>query len=196
MDLKPDMALYEMHNRAQAAFQRDMEAANAAEAQLPDISARAAWAWMVSAGEVKPNERRAGFHFKYKGFLINTPDGRKARAQYAKYATEIMLRQHRTHLFTFYISGCWVRVFYWDRNGCVVSQPANLNTNPERFANFVFRLLKLTRKRQGYDDSVQLAKPDEIVQFRNWNPDNQYLREHRELIFDNEEFYPIYRVSL
>jgi hypothetical protein len=157
-------------------------------------AARAAWAWMLSAGEVKPNDTKAGFHFKSNGFLKSGDIAVAARAQHGKYATEIMLRQHRTHLFTFYISGCWARVFFWDRNGCIASSAVNLNTSPELFQTFIFRLLKLTKIKQGFDNTARLATPEEIAPLREWNPDNKYLREYRDAILTSESLFPIYLV--
>ena len=129
-------------------------------------------------------------------FLKNTQVGRAARAQHGKYATEIMLRQHRTHVFTFYISGCWVRVFYWDRNGCLASESINLNTDAAvLFQTFIYRLAKMDDTKLGYDNTVELATDEDINPLEEWNPSNKELQDHRDIILSNQELFPIYKVG-
>lgn len=72
-----------------------------AEVAMDRHHARTAWGWLISFVEVKDDEAVSGFYFKAtldsdgKGSLLRDGDKPKAaRAQFIKYFTEVMLRQH------------------------------------------------------------------------------------------------------
>lgn len=83
----------------------------------------------------------------------NTLKGRRARAQFVKYSSEIMLRQHRTHMHALYVKGQAVRFFRFDHAGCVVSAPIDLKEYFVLFRDITFRLLNLSREDQGFDNT-------------------------------------------
>ena len=122
VDHRPDMARYSTDvPQAKSAYGRKV-----GRPDDPNI-ARCAWAWMSSYVEVKNGADSSGFYFGDRDgdghfrFLRDSEKGKIARAQFIKYATEAMLRQHRTHYYSIYISDMSVRVFRWDRVGCVAT---------------------------------------------------------------------------
>ncbi|EKM48714.1 uncharacterized protein PHACADRAFT_108415, partial [Phanerochaete carnosa HHB-10118-sp] len=141
VDHKPDLARYPIDIlAAEHAYTRDV---------IKDDKniARCAWAWMNSYVEVKNAEVKSPFFFAHnidkdgrQKFLRHSDIGRKARGQFIKYATEAMLRQHRTHYYSFYLSEMSARVFRWDRVGCIASEPIDLRENPEDFLDILYRL--------------------------------------------------------
>ncbi|KAI0700096.1 hypothetical protein BC835DRAFT_1412286 [Cytidiella melzeri] len=96
-DLKIDIAMYPDTEDARAAFTRDME-----KTARTDV-ARVAWAWMTMGVEVKRDEAESAFDFGRPSLLRDSDNGRVAQAQIAKYATQLMLRQHRAFVFILYI---------------------------------------------------------------------------------------------
>ena len=156
--------------------------------------ARVSWPWMVTAFEVKRFDYEAGYHFTTPGLKRTSKEGRKARAQFIKYAKEIQARQHRTHTFTFYISGMQARVFRWDRAGVIVSRPINLKTDYEEFLNCIFRLANLSREEQGYDSTATLACPSEVAKLKKYKTDNRFLRKYKKFMLNAQSHFPIYKV--
>ncbi|GJE86559.1 hypothetical protein PsYK624_026390 [Phanerochaete sordida] len=204
-DIKIDLALYPDDDRAKEAYTHNFsEARLDAEPAL----ARCAWAHMLSAVEVKPCHSESGYTWstsskddddsgasKPPSFLNNTPTGRTARAQHAKYAAQIMLRQHRTHVFTIYVSAGLARVYRWDRAGCVATEPIDLLDDPWDFFDILYCMARQKAPEWGYDDTAVLASQKEIDKFREHDPGNDYLRAYKDAIFENELFYPIYKVE-
>ena len=195
-DSKPDLALYRNDPRCKEVIGRDINKKSIKYIARRPYIARAAWAWMVSVGEVKTAEKHAGYLFESGGLFNNSDEGKRARAQFAKYAAEIMTRQHRTHLFTFYISGTYARLFYWDRSGCVVTTPIDLVRDPRPFYLFIFRLVHGKPDIQGYDPSVVDASAAEIDAWRRYSTTNKYLQKYRDRALEDESKFPVYRVRI
>lgn len=105
-----------------------------------------------------------------------------------------MLRQHRTHVYMFYISGWWARVFRWDRNGALVTHPIDLRTNSKQFLNLIYRLVLAHPRIQGFDNTVSLASNMEIEKFRLHEPNNMYLEEYKKTVLASVLEHPIYKV--
>ncbi|EKM56602.1 uncharacterized protein PHACADRAFT_194195, partial [Phanerochaete carnosa HHB-10118-sp] len=194
VDHKPDLARYPVDVPAAVlAYTRDMTKDD------PNI-ARCAWAWMNSYVEVKNAEVKSPFFFAHnidkdgrQKFLRHSDIGRKARGQFIKYATEAMLRQHRTHYYSFYLSEMSARVFRWDRVGCIASEPIDLRENPEDFLDILYRLAT-SPDHGGVDNTVQLANADEISVLESYQPgDNLALQEYHESMLDDQLSYPIYK---
>lgn len=198
-DMRPDLALYETTEEAISAYTLDDSELKRSK---PDFGreehlARNAWAWMVSFVEVKVTEVSAAFHFSDKTqFLRNSIQGENARAQFATYATQIMLRQHRTHLFALYVAGPWLRVSRWDRAGVLVSTAVNMVEDPNTVYNLLYRLARLERWQQGYDPTAERASTEDIAQLINFNPTNTYLQMYRNFMIDNQAHFPLYKVGL
>ncbi|EKM56597.1 uncharacterized protein PHACADRAFT_207802 [Phanerochaete carnosa HHB-10118-sp] len=194
---KPDLARYPIDIPAAAlAYNRDVAKDD------PNI-ARCAWAWMNSYVEVKNAERKSPFFFARnigkdgrQKFLRHGDVGKKARGQFIKYVTEAMLRQHRTHYYSFYLSKMSACVFRWDRVGCIASEPIDLKKNPKAFLNILYRLAT-SEDGGGVDDTVQLASEEDISLVNDYDPKgNQSLQEYRDLLLDDRPSYPIYKASI
>ena len=199
-DMKTDIALYFTNDkRSAAAYTHNFTTEQRRE--KPDV-ARCAWAFMLAAMEVKPNHGEAGYVFNQASgsgddsFLHQTLKGDAARAQHAKYAAQILLRQHRTHAITFYWSGSCVRAFRWDRAGCIATEPIDLLENPWDFYDLIYCLGKSDKQVWGFDDTVELATPREIAQLSAHEPETAYLRACRDSILESQLFYPVYKVSM
>lgn len=199
IDHRPDLAMYPTHPQAAAAYTLDAKAksrSKATKSRKPHI-ARCAYQWMLAAIEVKPAGKECGFGFKPGEPLLRAGDDAvTARAQFSTYAAEIMLRQHRTHLFMFYIAGSYARIFRWDRNGAVVSHPIDLATDFKQLLNSVYRLARADETLQGFDTTASLATADEIEELRRYNPTNKYLQEYKSLMLNNMFQHPIFKVYL
>ncbi|EKM53551.1 uncharacterized protein PHACADRAFT_211233 [Phanerochaete carnosa HHB-10118-sp] len=171
------------------------------------VTAKNCWAWMVSPVEVVTNKPTAAFHLappesvgkrtrrKKQPFLLDTAPGDQARRQLEECISEILLHQHRTHIFMLHVSQSAARLSRWDRTGCIVSEPIDLTRNLYELQNIVFRLAYLSPLDQGFDDQVKLASPQQIKRLRKYEPGNVYLVEHRDNILDNADEYPIYEIS-
>ena len=152
---------------------------------------------MVTAVEVKKESVESGFGFKPSEPLLRTADeSHTVRSQFATYASEIMLRQYRTHLYMIYVAGWYARIFRWDRNGAIVSPSIDLRTESKYLFNFIYRLVRASGPVQGFDPTVMLATASEISKLRAYEPSNEYLQEYKNLILENTDDYPIYKVRL
>ena len=159
--------------------------------------ARCAWGWMMAFVECKETEGDSAFYFLHKSkFLRNTEAGYNAQAQIAKYAAEIQIRQHRTHVWSFYFAGPWVRIQRWDRAGCIVSQALDLREDATDFINFLYRFARLDHEGLGYDNSAVLATPKEINMLKNYKSENGALEWFRDHMLTSEMTFPIYKASL
>lgn len=195
-DHRPDLTLYPTHPQAVAAYEltdETLSRSEAAEARKEHI-ARCAYAWMITAFEVKKHGAEPGFGFKPGEPLLRTTDKAvSARSQFATYAAEIMLRQHRTHVFTFYLSGWWARIFRWDRNGAIASHPIDLQTNGKQLLNLVYRLVAVNPSTQGFDITAERASEHDIERLQKYAPTNHYLKEYQDMMLSNAHEYPIFK---
>lgn len=197
IDHRPDIVLYPTNPKAVVTYRQkeeDVLKSEAAELRKPYI-AQCAYAWMVTAMEVKKQGAETGFSFKPGETLLREAKGAmEARSQFATYAAEIMLRQHRTHLYMFYIAGWSVRVFCWDRNGAIVSQPIDLRTQFKVVLNMIYHLVMGDKSTQGFDTSATLASDADINKLRAYNPRNVYLQQYKDVMLNAMREYPIFIV--
>ncbi|EKM57668.1 uncharacterized protein PHACADRAFT_115930 [Phanerochaete carnosa HHB-10118-sp] len=200
-DFRPDMALYpEDVPLAMEAYLRGIQ-------EDDTNAARCAWAWMIIALEVKCKDEDAGYGFEVMStdtdsraripLLRDTPKGRQSRAQFVKYACEIMQRQHRTHVYSIYIASSAVRFFRFDRAGCVVSAPIDLQSQFTLFRDITYRLLNLSPKDQGFDGTVSLASPDLLRTLRACRPKGKPALEQfiQDYLTPDKHLYPIYKIT-
>ena len=172
------------------------------ESDDPNV-ARCAWAWTSSLVEVKNDEEFSAFHFSPgtdragdQKFLKDSYEGRKARMQLIQHVIEVMSRQHRTHFYSFYISGVSARVSRWDRAGCLVSDPIDLKKDARQFLEILYRLATSTDN-YGTDETVKLATPEEIALVEAYDPGgNEYLQKYKYMMLDDRMHYPVYKVCL
>ncbi|KAF8174240.1 hypothetical protein BJ912DRAFT_62040 [Pholiota molesta] len=81
------------------------------------------------------------------------------------YVTEVCARQHRTFLFSIFITPTIARFLRWDRSGVVVSASFNYRTDPEPLWDFLWRLGNMDHEQRGGDISVTKASADEEAIF-------------------------------
>ncbi|GJE86569.1 hypothetical protein PsYK624_026490 [Phanerochaete sordida] len=162
--------------------------------------ARCAWAWMSSFVEIQNPPEEPGFYFQEKDqrgvphFIRRTRNGKIDRGQTVKHVEEAMMRQHRTHYYSIYISGMAARVFRWDRAGCVAAAPIDLQKDSVTFLNLLHRLAT-AEDSYGSDKTVERATDAEVMPLRLYEPPNEHLKKHRDKLLRNIERYPIYKVT-
>ena len=195
--MKTDIAIYPTHVAAREAYTYKVR-----RTWRPN-HARCAWPWMISCMEVKRPKEQSGWWFPpgdaddYRGtppLILLGDKAEAARAQFIKYATEIMLRQHRTHLLAFYVDGPWVRAFRFDRAGCAVSEPFHVVCSRLLFPNLLFRLFCQSVEGQGLDSTVTLATRAELAKLESVATDDPHFLEHRNRLLSEQRLYPVYKV--
>ncbi|KAL0959983.1 hypothetical protein HGRIS_011640 [Hohenbuehelia grisea] len=101
------------------------------------------------------------------------------REQLISYATKIMTRQHRTHLFTLLILDQEARFIRWDRAGAIVSEAFNYTRNSQPLVDFFWRLGTHWDSLGGLDPTVRLADAAEkalaMDHLRPWAPTDDSL---------------------
>jgi hypothetical protein len=202
-DIKIDLAMYPETDRVTKAIQLSDNESNKVKGSRKGHAARVAWAWMTVGLEVKRDTDRSAFFFEdteAKGLLRDTRLGREGQAQIATYATQLMLRQHRTSVFIIYILKDMVRLTRWDRTGCIVSSPIKFTQEPDKLLNFVYRLALMSDAKLGYDTTAVLATAEEVEKLQEARQKlrNSYARERAKDILDTKTqiIYPIYKVCL
>ena len=161
--------------------------------------ARTAWGRMTAAVEAKFTESRSAFSFgDNQELLRSTDEGKEALAQVSKYAAQILLRQHRTSVFLVYVCKTKARLTRWDRTGCIVSTPIDLENEPEKLLYFIYRLGRMSPAELGYDETAVLATLDEVEMLRQMPHVNRYALDRAEEILEPKttKFYPIYKVCM
>ena len=197
IDLRPDLVMYPTDiPRAREAYFYDKTHSKLKQDRKRHI-ARCAWSWMMTFVECKCNEDTAPFFFtEGGGFLREGSDAVLGRAQIAKYASEIQLRQHRTHLFSMYFCHGYMRILRWDRTGCVVSEPVDMINEPTDILNFIYRLGRLTREQLGYDATTDVASATDIRSLERYQSSNADFIQYRNHMLHWQKEYPIHKVSL
>lgn len=198
VDHRPDIGIYPLHDRAQKAFTPANLKTAIDESRRP-YRARVAWAWLECVGELKYDPKLSGYLFKEggnfpEGVLHQTKDGVDARAQITKYATEMMWRQHRTHVFTFYVLKSRARLMRWDRAGQLISEPIDLLENPRHFLDFFYRMAQAQPAQLGHDPTATLADDDQVKLFCEHRTSNVHAKDMLARAVSKVDAYPIYKV--
>lgn len=142
------------------------EAATWLAALLPHRSP-AAWVWMTAFIEVDVDMSRVPYGTTKDGKLdiLSTENAKSARSRMAKYASEILLRQHRQFVYMAVICGSQAHLMRWDRAGAIATLPFDYIQEPEKLLKFVFRMAVADRSGKGYDPTTSLASAEEIALF-------------------------------
>ncbi|KAI0090919.1 hypothetical protein BDY19DRAFT_664088 [Irpex rosettiformis] len=203
-DLKIDIAMYpnpdsprakETYNNVDTSQKAHLEDSP----RLPHVG-RNAWAWMTVGIEVKYTTVKSAFLFENSSLeeetpiLRNSKEGKESQTQLSKYATEMMIRQHRTFVFIVYIASDQARLTRWDRVGCIVSTPINLAKESWKLLNFVYRLGLMSNDELGYDTTAVLATEEELKELIAFRPMNDYAAKRAKEIIDNRVYHPIHKV--
>ena len=191
VDIRTDIALYPGDDQAHEAYDI-VPSATISEGRKPFVG-RNAWAWMKMFLECKPSEAESGYLFSSDTFLNNSPTGQTARAQNIKYASEIMLRQHRKCLFSMYATPTSVAIFRWDRNGTIYTT-IDLRKNWKQLFHFIYRFAKLSNEQQGFDPTVTLATTADVEKLRAYHSDNTHLVILRDNLLSDTVHYPLHKV--
>ncbi|KAK0476089.1 hypothetical protein IW261DRAFT_1402073 [Armillaria novae-zelandiae] len=80
--------------------------------------------------------------------------GRETRGQISCHAGVTMMVQHRSHLFTILICGCFARFIRWDRSGAIVSKRFDYTQEKTLIFNFYLRFAQLSPSQRGKDPTV------------------------------------------
>ncbi|KAJ3558956.1 hypothetical protein NM688_g624 [Phlebia brevispora] len=201
IDIAPDGCIYPVHERAKSAWTlTDEDIQRSRRRTKNPNAARTSFAFAEVVWDFRRAVDKSAFQIppSKQWFLRSTQRrGREAIHQISKCASEILLRQHRTHLFMVYITRTHARVIRWDRAAAVVSEAVDLKTSAKSFLNFVSRVATMSPKDRGHDPTVQLASADEVNALRDYEKKstNIYATQMVKKILENERFYPIYRVS-
>ncbi|KAH8100095.1 hypothetical protein BXZ70DRAFT_205562 [Cristinia sonorae] len=123
-------------------------------------AARNSVAHTTICGEVKLEG--IGYERDDAGNLPQTQVGIDVRGQLCDYAAEILIRQHRTFLFTFSVYRTTAYLMRWDRLGVTISEPIDLKEGAEQFYEFFFRLRKATDVELGLDPTAIIINVDDI----------------------------------
>ena len=164
--------------------------------------ARVAWSWVTTFIEVKHNKYDSPYDVSNDGRFIlpDTDRSKNIRAQIAKYASELFLRQHRQFVLTAIIVQRRAFLMRWDRVGALVAPPFDYVDEPEKLLRFLYRIAVGDRSTQGYDPTSSLASSDEIKRFQAYRDsrikETSVLREYvdRVLSLRSQLYYPIYKV--
>ncbi|KAH8100105.1 hypothetical protein BXZ70DRAFT_206066 [Cristinia sonorae] len=122
--------------------------------------ARSSMAHTTICGEVRLEG--IGYERDDAGNLPQTQVGIDVRGQLCDYAAEILIRQHRTFLFTFSVYRTTAYLMRWDRLGVTISKPIDLKKEADRFYEFFFRLRKATDVELGLDPTATIINVNDI----------------------------------
>ncbi|KZT03375.1 uncharacterized protein LAESUDRAFT_761954 [Laetiporus sulphureus 93-53] len=120
--------------------------------------------------------------------LVSMEEFRHAKEALGKivaYATEILARQHRHCLFSMSVSGCYVRLFYWDRSGVVVTEAMSMREHPDIICKFLWWFSHASDYARGFDVTVEWAEPAEEKKFE--QAITRHIKEQLLLCTSNED---------
>lgn len=87
------------------------------------------------------------------GFRVKGSED-QTRGQLTEYAAEILLRQHRTFVFTVAVHRTSARLMRWTQISCIISEPISLENDKARFYEFFWRLRDATGTQLGLDPTA------------------------------------------
>ncbi|KAF4602944.1 hypothetical protein EYR38_003348 [Pleurotus pulmonarius] len=132
----------------------------------------------LAGGEVKNSEKEI-LSDDGAVFEIDNHTAQQARGQLATYAVELCARQHRTHLFFFYIYYPYARLIRFDRAGALVSERFKFTLDCTPLIRFFSRFSKMTPAQRGYDPTVHVADELETKlareRLKEWAPDPKFV---------------------
>lgn len=198
-DTMPDLAIYPDEPTAKAAYTYENASSLRVSQDCHPYIASVAWAWLIFPIEIKGTSPSAFlFDSQHPTDVLNESEGgRKARTQQANYIAEVLLRQHRTHVFSVHICKRRARLLRWDRAGILYTEPLSIADHPNLLLNFIYRVARLSRDAMGYDTSVTLATTKDIDYIRNYTPQPQHSvwKRFATEMLRHKHSFPIYKVS-
>ncbi|TFY61764.1 hypothetical protein EVG20_g6936 [Dentipellis fragilis] len=167
------------------------------------------WADLMVPIKVKVDRSRAAFTFadRHDHFLLNTDNGTDALEQILEYGGHVFTHQHRTHVYALYVFRHQARILYFDRSGCILSEPFQYGTGIDTpLHRFFWRLAHISNEQRGYDRTAVLASEDEVKQTVEYaqDPPTDYIGEqiYHALSWDSENGaprstqWPAYKVTM
>ncbi|TFY53934.1 hypothetical protein EVG20_g9909, partial [Dentipellis fragilis] len=169
--------------------------------------ASADWAHMISPIEVQLDEDPKSFEYSSESKTDSVAD---SHGEMARYATEVLRRQHRQFVVSAFIQNSTVRFYRWDRSGIIVSEPVDFHAEPEHLMRFFYWLALADRDQgSGYDTTVARATAEDIECLETFRqtldhptaddpPEvvdsaQTFYLEHIKAILDNQINYPVYK---
>ncbi|CAL1697202.1 unnamed protein product [Somion occarium] len=199
---KPDLSIFRTSADAQYALtDKDKKGSTQTKERLQHAG-RTSWHAAIALGEGKTSIKDTPFRTGNGGPLLrDTKDAHETRGQMAQYAAELMLRQHRQHVFFVSFFQDTMRIIRWDRNGALVSTPFNYKENPEMLWLFFYRIKKMNDEALGFDTTVRPAEAEKIEEMKAYvsdyvkneqNPEK--LKSYVKKIFEDD--WPIFRMDV
>lgn len=188
--LAADLSLFSSDAKGHALSKDGQEKSQAAAARRPWMS-RMLWGIVRAFIEVKVNVR---LKKTFSGSVSEAT--RLVRGQLVKYVAQIMLRQHRTGIFSIFIYRNIAYLMYWEPSGVAISEPIDYVEEPIKLFTFIFRLGQMTDAQLGYDPAVQLAEEtaEEVKAMRAFKSTVEYHR--RYLTEALSPGWSVYRVTV
>ncbi|TFY58446.1 hypothetical protein EVG20_g8145 [Dentipellis fragilis] len=165
-------------------------------------------AHMISPIEVQLDKDPKSFEYSSESETDSVAD---SHGEMARYATEVLRRQHRQFVVSAFIQNSTVRFYRWDRAGVIVSEPVDFHAEPEHLMRFFYWLALADRDQgSGYDTTVARATAEDIQHLETFKHtldhsiaddppavvDAQtFYLEHVKAILDNQINYPVYKVN-
>ncbi|KAA1473551.1 hypothetical protein DENSPDRAFT_802761 [Dentipellis sp. KUC8613] len=167
------------------------------------------WADLVVPIEVEVDRSYSAFTFSDKRdhLLIDTKRGRNSQELLLHHVGQVFTHQHRTHVYALYVFRHQARILYFDRAGCIVSEPFQYdNGTYTPLHRFFWRLAHMSNEERGYDHSAVLASEDEVKKMVEYarDPPTEYIggQIYRALSWDSEKGaprstqWPVYKVTM
>ncbi|KAA1476294.1 hypothetical protein DENSPDRAFT_884222 [Dentipellis sp. KUC8613] len=169
---RPDGGVYLVNDRTEqcvaipdATFNKESKISDADKKIRTGFVGHCSWADLIVPIEVKVERSHAAFTFSDKRdhFLLESDEGNKYLGQILEYVGRVFTHQHRTHVFALYVFRFQARILYFDRAGCIVSEPFDYGVGTDTpLHRFFWRLAYMSSEQRGYDHSAELASEDEI----------------------------------
>ncbi|CAL1697201.1 unnamed protein product [Somion occarium] len=165
--LKPDLTIFRSSAEAQYTLTNKEKKASAQTKERLQHAGRTSWHTAIGLGEGKTNINATPFRTGNGGPLLrDSKDAHETRGQMAQYAAELMLRQHRQHVFFVSFFQDTMRIIRWDRNGALVSTPFNYKHNPEKLWLFFYRIRRMNDEALGFDTTVHPAEEERVKEMK------------------------------
>ncbi|KAJ8475426.1 hypothetical protein ONZ45_g15613 [Pleurotus djamor] len=107
--------------------------------------------------------------------LLEANGGADIRGQLSMYASEILSKQHRMHLFMLYLCHPYARFLRWDRSGVIVTERFNYVADCSLLVEYLWRFTRLNSLGRGFDPTVSLASEAETKaaheRLQPWKPE-------------------------
>lgn len=158
-------------------------------------AARVAWAFAEVVFEIKLGLAISAFDLSSnEGDPVRWDTKAAEAAQFIKYATEALLRQHRQFLFEVYIADMNARLIRWDRAGAVVSSNIDLRNMSREFLSIISRMVTMTPVERGHDETATFATASQIQKLERFTHATRYGQKLVRDILENKKIFPIHQV--